>query len=58
MGGADGANGGREGLGWSLAAASSQAARAEGSTGHADGGGLSGGGSMALEEVLPMVSCE
>lgn len=39
----------------SLAAASSHAARAEGSTGHVDGGGSFGGGWTLDEEVLPMM---
>lgn len=37
-----------------MAAASSHAARAEGSTGHADGGGSFGGGWTLPEEVFPM----
>lgn len=60
MGDADGdAEGGRRGEGGgsgrdSLAAASSHAARAEGSTGHADCGVGFGGGETWLEEVFPM----
>ena len=38
----------------SLAAVSSHAARAEGSTGHADGGSSFGGVWTWLEEVFPM----
>ena len=41
------------GVGWE--AASSHAARAEGSMGQAGGGGSVGGGWMLLEEVFPMV---
>ena len=41
--------------GGSWAAASSHAARAEGSMGQAGGGGSVGGGWMLLEEVFPMV---
>lgn len=50
-GGGEGGGSGRA----SWAAASSHAARAEGSMGHADGGGLLGGSWTLLEEVFPMV---
>ena len=51
--GGEGGGGGGERASW--AAASSHAARAEGSIGHADGGAEVGGGWDWLEELDPMV---